>query len=133
LDDLDTLLGQVRETGVDVRLSTEGEPGEVPAGVGLTAYRIVQEALTNVVKHAHASTADVVIRYRPHAVEIEVRDDGGPKALPAAALPSGGHGLVGIHERATVFGGSVTVGPVEPHGWQVHAVLPTNSSAVAVA
>lgn len=134
LAQLDGLVDQVRGTGIDVRVSADRSVTALPAGLGLTAYRIVQEALTNVVKHAHASVVEIVVEERAHALTIEVRDDGtpSPRDGTTSPLPSGGHGLVGMHERATVFGGAVTAGPSEQGGWVVAASLPIDRAAVGV-
>ncbi|TDC62394.1 sensor histidine kinase [Streptomyces hainanensis] len=123
--DLPALAGQVASTGLDVRFDVEGEPrGPVPAACGVAAYRIVQEALTNVVKHARASRAEVRLRWRDEGLEIHVHDDGG--AVGGAGLPSGGNGLIGIRERAAACGGNATAGPRADGrpGFEVRAVLP---------
>jgi signal transduction histidine kinase len=100
----------------------------VPAGLDLSAYRIVQEALTNTLKHAHATTAAVRIRYRPEAVEVEITDNGHPGSAPASttspASGGSGRGLIGMRERAAIFGGSLECGPQSAGGWGVHAYLP---------
>jgi signal transduction histidine kinase len=98
----------------------------VPAGLDLSAYRIVQEALTNTLKHAHATTAAVRIRYRPEAVEVEITDNGHPGSTSTTSPASGGsgRGLIGMQERAAIFGGSLECGPQSAGGWGVHAYLP---------
>jgi len=108
-----------------VRLRVEGDPAPLPAGVDLAAYRIVQEALTNVVKHAHAAEADVVIRYGPGALEVSVVDDG---VGVAAAGNGGGHGLIGVRERVALYGGTVESGPRDAGGYELRARLPLGSS-----
>jgi signal transduction histidine kinase len=121
LDDLAALVAQVAEAGVAVDVRVEGEPRPVPTGVGLAAYRIAQEALTNVIKHAGPAHASVVVRYTDHDVTVEVRDDG----HATAATPStGGHGLVGMRERAAVHGGELLAGPAPDGGFRVSARLP---------
>ncbi len=120
LDQLGALVTQVREAGLDVDLRVEGERRAVPAGVDLSAFRIVQEALTNVLKHAGPARAAVTLRYRPGEIELEVVDDG------AAARSTGrGHGLLGMRERAAVVGGRVETGPRDGRGYAVRASLPT--------
>ena len=120
LDDLADLVAQVAEAGVAVDVRVEGEPRPVPTGVGLAAYRIAQEALTNVIKHAGPARASVVVRYTDHDVTVEVSDDGHATASPAA----GGHGLVGMRERAAVHGGELIAGPAPNGGFRVSARLP---------
>jgi signal transduction histidine kinase len=125
LADLDGLLAEVAKAGLAVRLQVEGRPAQLPAGVDLSAYRIVQEALTNVVKHAGPARAQVAIRYLDHEVVVEVTDDG-----RGAAAPTGdgrarvGHGLIGMRERVAVFGGDLEVGPRPGGGFRVAARLP---------
>jgi signal transduction histidine kinase len=115
---LDELLAQVRETGLMVELRTEGEPVPLPPGVGLSAYRIIQEALTNVLKHADASHAEVLVCYHPGELELEVNDDGhGPTDGP------GGHGLVGMRERVALYGGALEAGRRDGGGYRLQARL----------
>jgi signal transduction histidine kinase len=115
------LAATVRAAGLDVDLVIGGEVRPLPAGLELTVYRIVQEALTNVLKHAQASTARVRVCYGPGAVTIDVTDDGTARAADGAPA---GHGLVGMRQRAQVFGGATTAGPSPGGGWHVHAELP---------
>ena len=122
---LDRLATTVRGTGLDVNLAIVGEVRPLPPGLELSVYRIVQEALTNVLKHAQASRASVQVDYGADAVTIEVIDDGTPRA---ASGISAGHGLVGMRQRALVFGGTTTAGPGPGGGWQVRATLPAGSS-----
>ena len=125
LDRLAALLEGVRAAGLDVRLETEGQPRPLPPGVELSAYRIVQEALTNTLRHAHAERADVLLRYQPDGLELEVSDNGrGPSAAAA-----GGHGLIGMRERAAIFGGRVEAGPRPGAGFRVRVLLPLEGSA----
>jgi signal transduction histidine kinase len=119
---LDELVGQVRETGLPVELSVIGEPRRLPDGVALCAYRIVQEALTNTLKHAHASGAKVNVRYVADALELQVVDDG-QGGTPVNGEP-GGHGLVGMRERVALFGGELTVSRRAGRGYEVSARLP---------
>jgi signal transduction histidine kinase len=124
LDSLRSLVEQVNTSGLPVRLRVEGTPVSLPAGVDLAAYRIVQEALTNVVKHADAAAADVLIRYDPSALEVSVVDDG---IGAAAAGNGGGHGLIGVRERVALYGGTVESGPRGDGGYEVRARLPLGS------
>ena len=125
LDDLDDLAAITRDAGVDVRVSWTGEHGALPAGLELCAYRVVQEALTNVRKHAHARTASVVVRREPTTLTIEVCDDGvGPRPGSGSAP---GVGLVGLRERVALYGGTVDAGGTG-RGYQVVARLPLEPS-----
>ncbi|HET7048952.1 MAG TPA: sensor histidine kinase [Solirubrobacteraceae bacterium] len=119
---LDELVGQIRETGLAVELSVLGELRALPEGVGLCAYRIVQEALTNTLKHADASQAQVSVRYVADALELEVVDDG--RAAPVVNGDTAGHGLIGMRERVALFGGELSVGPRAGRGFAVSARLP---------
>ena len=123
LADLPGLLAQSREAGVPVTLAIEGERMSLPAGVNLAAYRIVQEALTNVRKHAAPCSASVRIAYADGGLRLEVRDTG-PEVRHPAAAKNGGHGLVGMRERAVVYGGTLQAGPDQAGGFVVSAVLP---------
>lgn len=121
--DLPELLGQVREAGLAVHLNTEGELRPLPPSLDLSAYRIVQEALTNVLKHAPGGRTDVTVAYQPDQLTLTVTDQGGRSVRPAGA-ESAGHGLVGMRERAAMFGGSLHAGPEPGGGYRVTAVLP---------
>jgi signal transduction histidine kinase len=122
LGDLDALIERVNAAGVAVDVTTEGEPRELPAAVDLSAYRILQEALTNVLRHAQASRATVRVAYSPEAVELEVVDDGiGP---PTDDVAGTGHGLEGMAERAALFGGEIRWGAASGRGYKLSAVLP---------
>jgi signal transduction histidine kinase len=119
-DDIDGLAEQVRSAGLPVVLTRSGAPGPWGQGAGLAAYRIVQEALTNTMKHAGPpARAEVRLRFDDAAVEIEVLDDGDPAPGPVTA----GHGLTGMAERAAPYDGSVRAGPRPDRGWRVHARL----------
>jgi signal transduction histidine kinase len=125
LANLEGLLAEVAKGGLAVRLRVEGAPSPLPAGLDLSAYRIVQEALTNVVKHAGPAHAQVTIRYRDHEVAVEVIDDGrGVAAVAADGRRGTGHGLIGMAERVAVFGGDLEVGPRPGGGFRVAARLP---------
>jgi signal transduction histidine kinase len=121
LDDLAALVAQVAEAGIAVDVCVEGEPRPIPTTVSLAAYRITQEALTNVIKHAGPAHAWVLVRYTEHDVMVEVRDDGHATASTAAG---GGHGLIGMRERAAVHGGKLIAGPAPNGGFRVRARLP---------
>lgn len=125
LDALDALAAPLHAGGLTVEVHREGEATPLPAGVDLSAYRIVQEALTNTVRHARASRADVTVRYRPDALEIDVRDDG---VAPPRNSGGQGHGLIGMGERAALLGGVVEAGPAPGGGYRVHARLPLGTS-----
>ena len=130
LHELPSLIAHVAESGLAVTLATEGSPRDLPTALGLTAYRIVQEALTNALKHAGPSAAAVVtVRYRDDEVEIEVADDGRGAGAVVAANGSAGHGLLGMRERAGLFGGELTAGPRAGGGFVVRARLPIAEGA----
>ena len=134
LSDLPHLVDDVRTAGVPATLRFEGHPGPVQAGVELSAYRIVQEALTNVIKHAGKPTrVDVTVRYSPYALTVEVVDDGRGVAAQSRngdPAPDGsGHGVIGMRERVDVWGGELTVGPAPGGGYRVRAQLPYGESA----
>jgi signal transduction histidine kinase len=121
LDRLAELTEPLRTAGLSVDVREEGAPAPLPAGVDLSAYRIVQEALTNTLRHARATRAVVTLRYGTEALDVEVRDDG--SALPGANGASG-HGLAGMRERASLLGGSLDAGPLPEGGYRVHARFP---------
>jgi signal transduction histidine kinase len=120
---LDALAAQVREAGLPVELSVKGEPIELPPGVDLSAYRIVQEALTNALKHAGPTSARVVVRYGKDDLELEIADTG----AGAVASDGEGHGLVGMRERVSLYGGRLEAGPRDGGGFAVRARLPLDS------
>jgi signal transduction histidine kinase len=125
LADLDSLLAEVAKAGLGVRLRVEGTPSPLPAGVDLSAYRIVQEALTNVVKHAGPARAQVTVGYRDQEVTVEVTDDGrGVGALAGDGRAGVGHGLIGMRERVAAFNGDLEAGPRPGGGFRVAARLP---------
>jgi signal transduction histidine kinase len=126
IGEIDELLAGVREAGLPVQLTVSGAPAPLPPTQATVVYRIVQEALTNSLKHAvDASTASVLLRWSAHQLEVEVSDDGQPTPVGAGAR-TGGHGLTGMCERVAMFGGDVSAGPRRPsaRGWVVHARLP---------
>jgi signal transduction histidine kinase len=120
LGSLQSLVEQVRASGVPVELRIEGEPVHLPAGIDLSAYRIVQEALTNIVKHAGDAAAEVVIRYGARELELDVVDDG----RSAAESNGSGHGLIGMRERVALYGGTLEAGTRDGGGYAVRARLP---------
>jgi len=122
LSDLQQLADQSREGALDVELGIEGAVRSLPASFELCAYRIVQEALTNVRRHADAAHATVRLRFGPNALEVSIEDDGAG-ATATAATPAG-HGLRGMRERAAMLGGAVSAGPREQGGYRVNAILP---------
>ncbi len=125
--DIDDLIAQWQQTGLDVRLETSGSATDLPSGIGLTAYRVVQEALTNAMKHAGPAEVVVRVSYRDREVDLEVTDDG--RGLqPGASELSTGHGLLGMAERVDLFGGSLHAGPRPGGGFRVAATLPLDSA-----
>jgi signal transduction histidine kinase len=127
LADIDQLVQNVSSAGLDVRLRVDGgQPPSLPPGVDLSAYRIVQEALTNVLKHAGPASAEVTLRYGDAAVEVEVCDDGG--ATGANDL-KGGNGLIGMRERVMMLGGELHAGVRQGGGFIVRARLPITGAA----
>jgi signal transduction histidine kinase len=120
LEQLERLVEHARGAGLTVELRVEGEPVQLPAGVDLTAYRLVQEGLTNALKHARAHRAEVMVRYDDGQVELTVSDDG----LGGGGGDKGGHGLVGMRERVSVYGGELEAGPRPEGGYRLRARLP---------
>jgi signal transduction histidine kinase len=126
LIELPDLVETVRASGLDVRLVHEGVPAPLPSATELAAYRIVQEALTNVTRHAHAHSVEVVVRH-DGGVHLEIVDDGigdADRTAISAALPGGGSGIIGMRERAESVGGTLTAGPDHRGGFRVEAHLP---------
>ena len=122
ISELDALAGSVRAGGLPVNVVIDGDPAGLPAAVDVSVYRIVQEALTNVLKHAGAASAEVRIDCAGDAVTVEVADNG--TGLPASQALAGGHGLAGMRERVAVFGGDLRAGPRPGGGFAVRARLP---------
>jgi signal transduction histidine kinase len=135
LDDLEQLVSGVREAGLPVTLRIEGAPRPLPAALDLSAYRIVQEALTNTVKHAGPARAEVTVRYEDGQVALEITDTGrGPDGGPVSGPMTGrgtGHGLIGMRERAAMFGGELEAAPGDGGGFTVRARLPLPAPASA--
>jgi signal transduction histidine kinase len=126
LSELPHLAASMSDSNLAVDVSIEGEQRALPPTIDVSAYRIVQEALTNTLKHSGASRADVCLRYRPGELEVEVVDDGGCAAGPASA--PGGLGLIGMRERAALHGGDLSAGPLADGGYAVRATLPTRTA-----
>lgn len=130
LAQLDDLLRSAREAGLDVQVERVGDPVPLPPGLDLTAYRIVQEAITNALKHAGAGSLRVGVTFHRNQLELDVTDDGRPSANGSVTAIGPGHGLIGMRERVAVFGGTVTAGPRSDGGWRVHSRLPLSPAAV---
>ncbi|MFF5108121.1 sensor histidine kinase [Streptosporangium sp. NPDC000509] len=154
LERLDELVTQVREAGLDVRLRITGEPRPLPPGLALSAYRVIQEALTNVLKHSPAAAAEVVVAHGPTGLDLEITDDGTGDGTFPADVPdsdaqrsnaqrsdgqrsdgqrsdgrySGGHGLIGMRERTAMHGGELSAGPLPGGGYRVVARFPLDAS-----
>ena len=128
LADLDALLDSARSGGVSVTVTRSGNPVTLPEGVDLSAYRIVQEALSNAMRHAPGSHVRLHLAYRPDRLELEIRNDAvSPVLVPSGTRAAGdGHGLVGMRERVMMLGGSLDVGPTGDGGFRVAAVLPVS-------
>jgi signal transduction histidine kinase len=123
LASLTQLVDRAKAAGLDADANVQLNGHAIPIAVGQAGFRIVQEALTNVMRHAAASRAHVNLHVEADTLHVEVTDDGN-----AAASNVGGHGLRGMRERAAALGGDVTAGPAEHGGWQVHARLPLKSA-----
>jgi signal transduction histidine kinase len=129
LGDLGDLLERSRAAGLDIDLAVEGRPRALAQSVDLSAFRIVQEALTNVVKHAGPARTTVRLAYGTDALELSVVDDGEQAVHGGAAAAPGGHGLIGMRERTALFGGSLAAGPRDERGFEVRASLPYGGGA----
>jgi signal transduction histidine kinase len=130
LAELDALVAQAAGAGVEVTVSLEGEPRRLPPAVDLACYRVVQESLTNVVRHAGASRAEITVTSQDGQVVVEVTDDGraGPGAGPGNGNGAGsGQGILGMRERARALGGSLEAGPRPGGGFRVQASLPVSA------
>ncbi|WP_333763580.1 sensor histidine kinase [Streptomyces sp. IBSBF 2390] len=124
---LGELLTRVRSGGLPVDLDVEGTQRPLPPGVELCAYRVVQEALTNALKHAGPARARVRLRYGAHELTVRITDDG-EGAIPARVPTAGGHGLIGMRERAKLYGGTISAGPRPGGGYEVRLTLPTSAA-----
>ena len=128
VQEIDALLERVRDTGLDVDVTVTGSPDALPPGAELAVYRIVQEALTNTLKHSvDPSRIGIDIRYGADSVTVDVHDDG--TATADSGAEAGGHGVIGMRERAAVYGGTVHAGPDSAGGWRIHAHLPVTTRA----
>jgi signal transduction histidine kinase len=128
--DLDTLTAQVRAAGLPVQLNVEGGPQDLPPGVDLAVFRVVQEALTNTLKHAQTGAkASVMVRYQPDMVTVTVTDDGKP--VSDASNDTTGQGLAGMRERLALYGGDLQAGPRPGRGYQLIAQLPLQGTHLA--
>ena len=123
LAQLDPLIEQLRRAGLEIELTVEGQPRPLGPGVDLSAYRIIQEALTNVVKHAVGANTKVTLVYRAHEIEMTIVDTEGQARTTLLQQPSAGHGVIGMRERAALFGGRLTA-ELLPDGFKVTATLP---------
>ena len=128
LRDIEDLVAGTRLAGLPVYLRVDGEPMTVSAVIDLCAYRIVQEALTNAVKHAGPAHAEVRLRWAPDALDVEISDDGRGSGEVNGA--SGGHGIAGMRERAALYGGTLDAGPGPGRGFTVRAHLPLSPERV---
>jgi signal transduction histidine kinase len=124
LAQIDRLVADFRHAGLDVNIRVDGEAVALPPGLDLTAYRLVQEGLTNTLMHANATTSEVRIGYLREALELVVRDDGCGGPVDASA----GHGLMGMRERVGVYGGQLVAGPRPSGGFELRALLPLDRS-----
>lgn len=129
LSRLGEMAERVRAAGVPVELRVTGEPRPLAPGVELCAYRVVQEALTNVLKHARHARVTVTLDYRPGHMGVTVTDDG-EVVDPAKIAPGSGHGLIGMRERAKLYGGTIVIGPRSEGGYGVYLTLPTSARTV---
>lgn len=123
LHQIDALIERVGAAGVAVTVTVHGRPPQIPSGISLAAYRIVQEALTNVLKHAPGASAEVTIGYQDHQLTVQVRNSPGTRQPPPAAPAAGGHGLIGMRERAGLYGGQLRTGSQPDGGYLVEARL----------
>ncbi|HEX4671489.1 MAG TPA: sensor histidine kinase [Solirubrobacteraceae bacterium] len=124
LANLDKLLEQSRAAGLNAELTIEGEPRSLDHAVDLSAFRIVQEALTNVIKHAGGARTEVTLSYRDDELRLSIVDSGDESARSPSTRPGEGHGVIGMRERANLFGGTLTAEPRPGHGFAVTATLP---------
>jgi signal transduction histidine kinase len=130
---LGALVEEVQAAGLPVSLRVEGTPAAIDPGVSLSAYRIVQESLTNILKHAPGARAEVTVHWSPRAIELEITDSGGRRGVGGRAreaLPGAGRGLVGMRERAALYGGTLEAGPTST-GFRVVAHLPIDDGVPA--
>jgi signal transduction histidine kinase len=130
LADLDSLLDSARAGGVSVTLTASGTPVDLPEGVNLSAYRILQEALSNALRHAPGSDVTVRLAYRADSLQLDVRNDAGSRPASGAVAPGGGgHGIIGMRERAAMLGGTLDARPISGGGFRVTAALPVSDDS----
>jgi signal transduction histidine kinase len=126
LEHVDSLVEHVRDSGLAVELTVRGRPRPLPSGIDVSAYRIIQEGLTNAIKHAGEARVDVVVSYGEEEVDVAVVDDG--RGAPGDHPDHGGHGLVGMRERVALYKGTLEAGPRNGGGFAIHARLPIEPS-----
>jgi signal transduction histidine kinase len=131
LANLDGLLDQSRAAGLDIELTIEGHPRPLAQGVDLSAFRIVQEALTNVIKHTRRANTRVLVSYRSDSLQLVITNDPSPTGDDAPQINGAGHGLIGMRERATLFGGTLVAQPTAERGFEVSATLPYGNASNA--
>jgi signal transduction histidine kinase len=131
LDAVDALVGRARDAGMPVEVEVAGERRPLPAGAEVAVYRIVQEALTNALKHAGGAATDVRLAWNDDALEVTIADRGRATPAAEAPLPSGSHGIVGMRERVRVYGGTLEAGPQPGGGFRVRARIPLRQEALA--
>ncbi|MBV8999640.1 MAG: hypothetical protein JO304_11295 [Solirubrobacterales bacterium] len=129
LANLDRLLEQSRAAGLDIELTIEGHPRALAEGLDLSAFRIVQEALTNVIKHARRAHTRVLVGYRPDGLQLVITNEPSPNTDETPQINGSRHGLIGMRERAALFGGTLYAEPTAAHGWQVTATLPYGNAS----
>jgi signal transduction histidine kinase len=141
LNQIRPLIDRVTAAGLPAELRVNGTPRALPPGMDLAAYRVIQEALTNVIKHAGQSSPTVTLDYTDNALVVEVADNGAPDGVvalprgapsPLTAMPGGGHGLLGLRERVLLYGGELDAGCRPEGGWRVRARFPEQPSRPAV-
>ena len=132
VEELGALVERARSAGLPVQLTVEGEPRALPPGIGVAAYRVVQEALTNALEHATGSATDVRVRWNDDSLELVVADRG-PGPVPGRAREGRGHGLIGMRERVSLYGGELRTGRRRGGGFEVHARLPLEPPATQAA
>jgi signal transduction histidine kinase len=120
------LVDGVRRAGLPVEFETAGTPADLPEGLDVALYRVAQEALTNALRYCGGAPTRLTVRYGPDTVEVEVEDDGPRRPGPPPS--SGGRGLLGMHERVALYGGSLTAAPRQEGGFRVHACIPVAES-----
>jgi signal transduction histidine kinase len=133
LGQIEALVGRVKAVGLPVELDLASIPEDLPPGVDLTAYRIIQEALTNVIKHAGKPGTVVKLEYRDGDLIVEVADAGRPMPAVGPILPGAGRGLIGLRERTALYGGELTAGPAPGGGWLVRARIPADPISASLA